>query len=331
MNKQLQQIILRDELMKATRAFFAERKFTEITPSILNDAVPNEPNIYPFITSWDGCSERQIKYLPTSPERSLKIALGTGLGDCYAIGHSFRNLEGSGSLHSPEFLMLEWYRVQSSYQKIMKEIEEYILYVSNRLTAIQEQASVCHAELIVYPEHRRREASRKGWTIISLKARFEEVLGMSYEKLSTDEQTLFDVAKKLGYTVENATWRQIFDQIFVNEIESKLPKDPVFLVDFPSRISPLCKRKSDSPHIAERFELYIQGIEIANGNNENTNVSEIREVFEKETGEGRSLLDTQFLEALQTMHDSGNNYAGVGVGLDRLMMVMMGEEEITHI
>ena len=364
MNKQLQQIILRDELMKATRAFFAERKFTEITPSILNDAVPNEPNIYPFITSWDRGLKKEIKYLPTSPERSLKIALGMGLGDCYAIGHSFRNLEGSGSLHSPEFLMLEWYRVQSSYQKIMKEVQEYVVFISEQLTPFVEK---CHEESrsiekqslrgtvilrqaqddkaetkqshMEYPLEEKgcfdrlsmTDYTKKQWELISLRERFEEVLGMSYEKLLTNEQTLFSVAKKLGYTVENASWRQIFDQILVNEIESKLPKDPVFLVDFPSRISPLCKRKSGAPHIAERFELYIHGVEIANGNNENTNVSEIREVFEKETGEGRSSLDTQFLEALQTMHDSGNNYAGVGLGLDRLLMVMMGEEEITHI
>lgn len=310
MKPSLKHILLRDELMKATRAFFAERKFTEITPTILNDAVPNEPNISPFVTSWDrGSSEKEVKYLPISPERSLKIALGMGLGDCYAIGHSFRNLEGSGSLHLPEFLMLEWYRVQSTYQKIMNELKEYVAFVSIKLS------------LPVISQ-------KNDWRIISLKERLEEVLGTSYEKLLTDDQTLFDVAKKLGYTIENASWRQIFDQIMVNEIESKLPKDPVFLVDFPSRISTLCKTKIDEQYIAERFELYIQGVEIANGNNENTNVSEIRKVFENETGEGRSPLDIQFLDALQRMHDTGNTFAGVGLGLERLLMVMMGEEKI---
>lgn len=341
MKSSIKQILLRDELMKATRAFFAERKFTEITPSILNDAVPNEPNIHPFVTPWTKGLKKEIKYLPTSPERSLKIALGMGLGDCYAIGHSFRNLEGSGSLHSPEFLMLEWYRVQSSYQEIMKEVEEYIMFIDDHLfplvqtrrlrsslrgTAVFRQAQDDKA--VTKQSHQVREFAKYPLIIISLKSRFEEVLGMSYEKLLTNEQTLFSAAKKLGYAVENASWRQIFDQIFVNEIESKLPKDPVFLVDFPSRVSPLCKKNTDAPHIAERFELYIHGVEIANGNNENTNVAEIREMFEKETGERRSPLDTQFLDALQRMHDSENNYAGVGLGLDRLLMVMMGEEKI---
>ncbi len=368
MNVQLKHIILRDELMKATRAFFAERGFTEVTPPILNDAIPNEPNLYPFTTTWKRNETLDNYYLPTSPERSLKIALGKGLGDCYAIGHCFRNLEGSGSLHSPEFLMLEWYRVQSSYQEIMKEIEEYIAYVSKQLNPIVEQylneshckdqpslhsirsparrdphictptvsATASGQSHMEYPLASKgcfdrlsmTGTSRKRWNIFSLKERFEEVLGVSYEKLLTDDQTLFDKAKQRGYTVENASWRQIFDQILVNEIEAHLPKDPVFLVDFPSRISPLCKKKVDEPHIAERFELYIDGVEIANGNNENTNVSEIRKVFEEEVGYGRSPLDTQFLDALQAMHNSGNEFAGVGLGLDRLLMVLIGEKEI---
>lgn len=320
MKQSLKHVILRDELMKATRAFFTERKFCEVIPPVLNNAIPNEPNLYPFLTSWNRNGVEETRYLPTSPERALKIALSAGLGDCYAIGHCFRNLEGAGALHSPEFLMLEWYRVQSSYQKIMKEVEEYILYVSHGLSATYVHASSCHAELV--------EASRKGWVIISLEERFEKLSGTSYERLVTDDKVLKGVAKQRGYTVENASWRQIFDQILVNEIESHLPEDPVFLIDFPSRISPLCKKKSHAPHIAERFELYIGGVEIANGNNENTNVSEIRTVFEKETGEGKSPLDIQFLEALQKMNYSGNCYAGVGLGLDRLLMVMMGVQEI---
>jgi lysyl-tRNA synthetase class 2 len=309
MKPSLKHILLRDELMKATRAFFAERKFTEIIPTLLNVAVPNEPNTYPFITSWDRGSKKEIRYLPNSPERSLKIALGMGLGNCFAIGHSFRNLEASSSLHAPEFLMLEWYRAQSTYQEIMKEIQEYIAFVIKT----------------VYPSNVSISAP---WAIVSLKERFEKIADTSYEKLLTNDQVLLSTAKQLGYAIENATWRQIFDQIFVNEIESKLPKEPVFLVDFPSKVSPLCKKKIDEQYIAERFELYIQGVEIANGNNENTNVSEIREVFEKEAGERKTPLDTQFLDALQRMHDTGNTFAGVGLGLDRLLMVMMGEEKI---
>lgn len=312
MKQSLKHIILRDEFMKATRAFFAKRSFCEVIPPILNNAIPNEPNLYPFLTSWNRNGTVETRYLPTSPERSLKIALSAGLGDCYAIGHCFRNLEGSGSLHSPEFLMLEWYRVNSTYGEIMQDVQNYIKFVSERLSS----SSV---------------ATNKPWTVVSLQERLEAILHMSYEQLITNDKALIGAAKQRGYDVKNATWRQIFDQILVNEIESNLPKDPVFLIDFPSRISPLCKKKPDAPYIAERFELYIGGVEIANGNNENTNVSEIRGVFEKETGEGRSPLDIQFLDALQRMHDSGNTFAGVGLGLDRLLMVVMGEEEIAKI
>jgi hypothetical protein len=157
MKNTLQHIILRDELMKATRAFFAERKFCEVIPPILNIAIPNEPNLYPFATSWVTNDAEETRYLPTSPERSLKIALSAGLGDCYAIGHCFRNLEGSGSLHSPEFRMLEWYRVNSSYQEIMKEIQEYIAFVNKQLLpfgakSLEESLSVDQPSLRPCPQ-----------------------------------------------------------------------------------------------------------------------------------------------------------------------------------
>lgn len=320
MKNALTHVILRDELMRATRAFFSRYKFHEVISPVLNEAIPNESNLYPFVTRWRRNGTTNNFYLSTSPERSLKIALGHGLGNCFSIGHCFRNLEGSGSLHSPEFLMLEWYRINSSYTEIMKEVKEYIAYVSRRLSAIYDLSKVRHHQVV--------GSSKKDWVTISLRELFSETLEVSYEKLLTDDQTLFDKAKQRGYTVENASWREVFDQILVNEIETHLPKGPAFLIDFPSRISPLCKKKDDEPYLAERFELYLDGVEIANGNNENTNVGEIQKVFEKETGKGRSPLDVQFLNALHAMHDSGIQFAGVGLGLDRLLMVMMGEGKI---
>lgn len=355
MNKKLKHIVLRDELMKATRAFFAKRNFCEVIPPVLNDAVPNEPGLHPFVTQWIKGAVVRDFYLPTSPERSLKMALSQGLGNCFSIGHCFRNLEGSGSLHSPEFLMLEWYKVHSTYQDIMKEVQEYIEFVSKQLNPIVERylneshrkdqpslhsirspaerdPRICTPTISATASgqsHQVGEFAINQWKIFSIKERFENVTGIRYENLLTEDQILVNVAKKLNYTIENASWREIFDQVFVNEIEAGLPNEPVFLVDFPSRISPLCKKKSDAPHIAERFELYIGGVEIANGNNENTNVTEIREVFEKEIDAGKSPLDTQFLDALHKMDTSGRSFAGVGLGLDRLMMLMMGEENIS--
>lgn len=311
MRNNIQHIQLTDKLLKATRAFFSDRKFSEVIPSVLSNAIPNEPNIYPFATSWHKNAATEIKYLSTSPERSLKTALGLGVGNCYAVGHSFRNLEDVSPLHSPEFLMLEWYRENSTYHKIMDDVKEYVTSVSRE---------------IGHPLF----SSQNSWKTISLKEQYEKILDVSYEKLLTDDEVMFTSAKTLGYGVTDCTWRQIFDQVLVNEVEANLPSDPVFLVDFPSRISPLCKKQSDAPHIVERFELYIGGVEIANGNDENTDAAEIREVFEKETGEGRSPVDTQFLNVLKVMNDSGNRFAGVGLGLDRLLMVLTGESGFTE-
>ncbi len=310
MNKTVQNIRLLDKALRTTRAFFSDRGFCEVVSSVLNNAIPNEPNIHPFVTSWNRNSVTESKYLSASPERSLKSALGLGVGNCYAIGHSFRNLEDVGSFHSPEFLMLEWYREHSTYHEIMDDVKEYVTSVSK---AVDHPLS----------------SSQNSWKTISLKEQYENVLDISYETLLTDDEVIFTSANKLGYEIRNCTWRQIFDQVLVNEVESKLPNDPVFLVDFPSRISPLCKKKTDVPYVAERFELYIHKVEIANGNNENTDVAEIRTEFERETDEGESPLDIQFLDALRAMNDSGNQFAGVGLGLERLLMVLVGESKLT--
>ena len=234
MKESLKHIILRDKLMKETRAFFTKRKFCEVIPPILNNAIPNEPNLYPFLTSWNRNGAEETRYLPTSPERALKIALSAGLGDCYAIGHCFRNLEGAGAFHSPEFLMLEWYRVNGSYQEIMKEIQEYIAFVNSQLLrfrakSLEESLSVDQASLRPCPQCSRiceagggtailRQAPRENrdrqddkavtkqshqilelkkypWQTCSLRERFEKLSGTSYERLVTDDKVLEGVAK----------------------------------------------------------------------------------------------------------------------------------------
>ena len=110
--------------------------------------------------------------------------------------------------------------------------------------------------------------------------------------------------------------REVFDQIFVNKIERKFPKEPFFLVDFPySLFSPLCKAQKEKPYLAERFELYINGMEIGNGNTENTDADSVRKALKKP-------IDEMFMSALKTMRKK--TYAGMGLGIDRLAMLFRG-------
>lgn len=306
-------IIYRGNLISSTRQFFSQHNFQEIVPPILNNAVPNESHLTPFTTTWNNNSEKTILYLPTSPERSLKIAMAQGIGNCFAIGHCFRNLEGSGSLHSPEFLMLEWYRENARYPDIIRDMQQYIVHLADNLKIDKE----------------RKSELQNGWESISIRQVFEELFDTGYEDLIIHEDKLIELARtRLGYNTNNATWRQIFDQVVVNEVESKLTKNPTFIVDFPSKISPLCQTSDIAPFVADRFELYVGGVEIANGNNENLDIETIKISFNKESKSSGNPLDMDFINALQKMRESGKQYAGVGLGLERLMMVFFPEYEI---
>lgn len=275
----LKYILIREQIIKSIRSFFYARDFHEIITPILNKSIPLEPNIYPFQTTWKTNQGKKIFYLPTSPEKNLKKILAMGIDKCFSIGHSFRNLENSGTLHSPEFLMLEWYRKDATYEDIMNDLQK--LFVS----------------LIRIIENKYINLPKK-WTVYSLPKLFKK-----YTKID-----LLDF-------ISNKKNREEYDKIFVNEIESRLPKDPLFIIDYPSIISPLCKPKKGNPQIAERFEFYWQGIELANGNTENTNIEFIKKNLRKP-------IDKKFIESLNKMKDA--SYAGVGLGLDRLARLLQG-------
>lgn len=308
-------LLAREKIIKLTRDFFYSQKFHEVIPEILNDSIPLEPNLYSFSCFWNLPSKKTELFLPASPERYIKKMLALGLSNCFAIGHCFRNLEGSGSLHNPEFLMLEWYRENSGYEDIIEDIKRYLIYLVKKLNLDFSINSI------------------NDWKIISLEDEFNKI-GIDYKKIIEDENELFKIAKIKGYDINKATWRELFDQIFVNEIESNFSSEPFFLVDFPAKTSPLCSVSPDKPYLARRFEFYLKKVEIANGNDENTKFLQIKSAFEKEIqwreekGLKSQPIDTVFLESIKKMALSGKKYAGVGLGIERLTMLLVGKDKI---
>lgn len=293
MKKQLAFYLEREKIINFIRKFFIGQGFHEVITPILNSSIPFEPNIYPFKTQWTtsrGCKEF---YLPTSPEKNLKKMISIGMKNCFSIGHSFRNLEAAGSLHTPEFLMLEWYRENADYKIIMSDTKKLLSSLDVKFT--------------------------EGWEIFSLEDLFNKYAKLELKEIIQNEQKLFDYAKKKGYQIEGSSWSELYDQIFVNEIEKKLPKKQCFIIDFPSRISPLCKPKKDKAYLAERFELYIDGIELANGNTENTDIQSVKSGLRKP-------LDREFLDSLRKMKNA--TYAGIGLGIDRLTMLISNHSSL---
>ncbi len=263
---------------------------------VFNTSLPLEPNIYAF--------KMGDYYLPTSPEATLKKAIAEGIGNCFAIGLVFRDMEGISPIHKPEFLMLEWYREDADYKKIMEECRELVLFLN---------------------QPRKGRPYEAKWQVFSLEDLFNKYAKLDLAEI-IDDNKMLKIAKESRYNTDNVTWEQIFNQIFLNEIEPHLPKEPFFLTDYPAKISPLCAKRKDKPYFAQRFELYINGIEIANGNTENTDSVEVlnsmkqEEKYRKIKGLICPPIDMEFIEALKKMH--GKKYAGIGLGIERLGMVL---------
>lgn len=296
--------MLKNKIIKSIQEFFNNQNFEEVTVPILSKTVPIEPNIYPFkINNY---------YLATSPERELKILLAKGIGDCFTISPAFRDLEQTGPIHKSEFLMLEWYRENSNYKDIMKDLEKLVIYIKKNL----------NNESLKLPSN---------FQVLSLANLFKKHLNIDFREIILNEIKLFEIAKQTNYQTKNATWQQLFDQILVNEIEPYLPREPFFLTDYPAKVSPLCQSKKDKPYLAERFEFYINRIEIANGNTENTNSQSIRKVFEKENKTRHQPMDEEFLKALDVMNKSKKTFAGAGLGIDRLTMIFNNLTDIHKI
>lgn len=135
----LQTLYTYENVIKSIRIFFDQKKFHEVTTPILHTQLPLEPTVYPLTTSWQKCRTNKKLYLTTSPESSLKILLAEGIGNCYAIGKSFRDLEDGGMLNLPEFLMLEWYRENADYRMIMDDVKNLILWTKSSLDKFLEK------------------------------------------------------------------------------------------------------------------------------------------------------------------------------------------------
>lgn len=327
----LQPIFIREEVVKAIRSFFETRHFHEVIVPVFNEALPLEPTLYSFSSRWHTRDGSKTFYLTVSPESGLKKMMGEGIGNCYAIGKCFRNLEGSGPQHNPEFLMLEWYRENAHYTDIMNDTEALLLHIKKHLDVHQKKT----VDSRITYKGVRIDLQEK-WERLSLEDLFRRHTGVKMKDIVSDK-TLRYIMKKNGYTLGSATWEQLFDQLFLNEVEPHLPKSSFFLTDFPARLSPLCTRNAQKPYLAERFECYLAGMEIGNGNNENTDAHMVYTQFlhEKKTREERHEvyhpIDASFINALQKMNETGKHFAGIGVGVDRLAMIFADTQKITDV
>lgn len=321
--------LIREQVIKAIRQFFNAQSFHEITVPVLNRALPLEPNLYSFQTNWNHNDKNEKLFLPTSPESALKKMLAQGLDKVYAIAPSFRNLEPADGEHHPEFLMLEWYRSGAKYQDIMNDVEKLVQFVSKKIDEHLDRETT--AGEILYRGQSLHSSSP--WKTLSLEKLFEQVTQRPLKECLQLEP-LIKLAHNFNYQVDDCNWEQLFNQIVMDKIEPLLGEQPLFLTDFPAKTSSLCKTQSAKSYLAERFEVYLAGLELGNGNNEQLDSQLVKEKFveEKKHREINNLpthpIDDVFLLALEKMKQTNRSYAGIGLGVDRLAMILAGEKDL---
>ena len=292
------------------RLYFAERDVLEVETPILSEAGNTEPNIESFTTHFTGHSDAgaRTRWMRTSPEYPLKRLLAAGVGDCYELGRVFRNGEAGGR-HNPEFTMLEWYRVGWDHLRL---IEETVQLVQRALGLIGRQAEVFSCTY--------RELFLQGLGLDPFTAT-EAQLRMPLAAHDVDAQ---------GLTRDD--W---LDLLITHLLQPAFPPDRITVVrDWPASQCALARIRPGDPPLAERFELYLGHHELANGYHELIDADEQRQRFLRDLSVRQDRiaslppLDQRLLEA---MAHGLPACAGVALGVDRLLMAMVGTDRIAEV
>ncbi len=306
-SKKTSNLETRAKLLKTIRNWFDTQGFIEVETSILQFAPGMEAHLRAFRTEKLSPElDRSTRlFLHTSPEFAMKKLLVAGLPKIFQICHCFRNAEGS-SLHSCEFTMIEWYRANAGYRDIMDDCEKLIRQCARELGV----------KLLVNKGMTADPFA--DWERISVLEAYERYAGVSVNPDSAPE-----------------VWEELFYDTFLNTVEPRLGQGaPTILYDYPVSMAALSRPKPEDPRFAERFEIYVCGIELANAFGELTDPDAQRKRFEADLKLKKELyaeewpLDEEFIAALEHgMPESG----GIALGIDRLAMLLCGTDNIEDI
>ena len=325
---------VREKVLTAIRRFFQDRKFHEVETPTLIARPPAESYLEVFETTLlDRARNPSKAYLSTSPEVPLKKLLVAGIGNCFALTKSFRNTETQSDLHNPEFTILEWYRVHANYKDIMEDCEELVLFINTYLERMGSNPRNLRPTELMY--QRKHVDLSAPWERLSVAQSFAKWAGIDFGEF-LDFTKAKEIAMNKGYRVEKqTTWEELYNQIFLNEIEPHLGRGkPTILYDFPSAMGALAKKKQSDPRFAERFEFYIEGLELGDCYSELTDAKEQKERFERELVEIKRLgktfyaYDNDFIDALKVGLPT---CSGIAVGVDRLVMLFANTKKIQDI
>ncbi|KKW75388.1 EF-P lysine aminoacylase EpmA [Acinetobacter bereziniae] len=300
----------RAKLYQQIRQFFEQRDVLEVETPILSQAGVTDVHLASIQAQRHLQGKKLTHYLQTSPEFAMKRLLASGSGAIYQICKVFRDDE-HGRKHNSEFTMLEWYRPHFSLKDLMFEVTDLL-----NVVLAERFGDVCP-------------------TVLSYKHAFIDRLDLNPLKATLSE--LKDAAHRVGLNLDLGDDRLAYiDLLFSHMVEPSLGFDtPVFLTDFPPELASLAKTKidEDGELVAARFELYIEGLELANAYDELIDAAVLRSRFQADNAEREKLglhvmpIDEYLLTALPNMSEC----AGIALGIDRLLMVVMNQMKLEKV
>jgi lysyl-tRNA synthetase class 2 len=322
-------LLARNRIAAAIRAWFEAFGFVEVETAALQASPGNEAHLHAFATEMlrgDGSAAARL-YLRTSPEFACKKLMAAGETRIFDFARVWRNRE-RGPLHHPEFTLLEWYRANESYETLMEDCAELMALAARTAGAATFSFRGRTADPFAAPER------------ITVAAAFQNLAGIDLlasvaPSGQTDRDALATAAAQAGIRVApDDTWEDVFARVLVDRIEPNLGVGrATILCEYPIAQAALARPKPDDPRVAERFELYACGVELANAFGELTDPAEQRRRFMIEMDEKARLygeaypLDEDFLAALALMPAA----SGAALGFDRLAMLATGATRIDQV
>ncbi|MGG5217170.1 MULTISPECIES: elongation factor P--(R)-beta-lysine ligase [Rahnella] len=302
-------LLKRAAILAEIRRFFADRGVLEVETPAMSQATVTDIHLVPFETRFvgPGAADGMTLYLMTSPEYHMKRLLAAGSGPIYQMGRSFRN-EEAGRHHNPEFTMLEWYRPRYDMYRLMNEVDDLLQQVLDCDTA----------ETLSYQQAFTRH--------------------LNVDPLSADKAELREAAAKLDLSNIADTEEDrdtLLQLLFTMGVEPHIGRDkPTFVYHFPATQASLAEISTEDHRVAERFEVYYKGIELANGFRELTDSREQRQRFEQDNrkraarGLPQHPVDNNLLDALE---HGMPECSGVALGVDRLIMIALGASSLSDV
>jgi lysyl-tRNA synthetase class 2 len=322
----LQLLRNRARLIELIREFFRNREYLEVDTALLSPSLIPESSLEVFSTCYRPRHGRQrAYYLIPSPELWMKRLIAAGAGSVFQICKSFRNSEPATRIHNPEFTMLEWYTLNADYLESVYVTEQLIGHLMAGLPA----------EPVLVHGDRRVDCSAP-FLRLSMAEAFSGRLHVDLQQIiEAGREALADLARKLGLSVTREDREEdLFHKVFLSAVEPDLPADrALILYDYPALIPTLAKSKPATPW-AERWELYVAGVEVANCYSEQTDPGAYEDFF---AGQGRAkerglVSHPSDRELLGMIRELGfPKCSGVALGLERLFMLLLGQASISPV